>query len=218
MNPTQAVAAESVNPEPAGAESAEPITPLETMPAAVAATAAAIAVESAATVAPIREAQPAMAPAAARWRRPPEPEPDDSFEIGDHDRRLVDDLAAAANDSSARWTWGVGALVLALLLAVQLTHHNRLQLARNATVGPALREVYSSLDMPLPPNWNLAAFELRQWGANESSPSAAGYDDSACQPEERCVLCTTDAACCGSNSKIASVVPSRGAISSPPNT
>ncbi len=115
-----------------------------------------------------------MAPAAARWRRPPEPEPDDSFEIGDHDRGLVDDLAAAANDSSARWAWGVGALVLALLLAVQLAHHNRLQLARGATVGPALREVYSSLGMPLPPNWNLAAFELRQWGANESAPSSAG--------------------------------------------
>ena len=52
VNPTQAVAAESVNPEPAVAESAEPIAPLETMPAAVAATAAAIAVESTATVAP----------------------------------------------------------------------------------------------------------------------------------------------------------------------
>ncbi len=155
VNLTQAVTAEWINPEPAVVESAKPITPLETMPAAVA-------------------APPAMAPAAARWRRPPEPEPDDSFEIGDDDRGLVDDLAAAANDSSARWAWGVGALVLALLLGVQLAHHNRLQLARGATVGPALREVYSSLGMPLPPNWNLAAFELRQWGANESAPSSAG--------------------------------------------
>ena len=86
----------------------------------------------------------------------------------------MDDLAAAANDSSVRWAWGVGALVLALLLTVQLAHHNRLQLARGATVGPALRAVYSSLGMPLPPNWNLAAFELRQWGANESAPSSAG--------------------------------------------
>ena len=86
----------------------------------------------------------------------------------------MDELAAAANDSSTRWAWGVGALVLALLLAVQLIHHNRLQFARGAAVGPALREVYSSLGMPLPPNWNLAAFELRQWGANESAPSSAG--------------------------------------------
>ena len=175
VNPMLAVTAESVTPDPAVADSVERISPLEMMPAAVPATGAAIAVASTATVTPpIGEAQPAMAPVAARWRRPPEPEPDDSFEIEDHDRGLVDQLAAAANDSSARWTWGVGALVLALLLAVQLTHHNRLQLARSATAGPALREVYSGLGMPLPPNWNLAAFELRQWGANESAPSSAG--------------------------------------------
>jgi hypothetical protein len=37
-----------------------------------------------------------------------------------------------------------------------------------------LRAVYSGFGMPLPPNWNLAAFELRQWGASESAPSAAG--------------------------------------------
>ena len=149
VNLTQAVTAESVNPEPAVVESAEPIASLEMMPAAVAAP-------------------------AARWRRPPEAEPEDSFDIGDDHRGLVDELAAAANDSSARWAWGVGAMVLALLFAVQLIHHNRLQFARGAAVGPALREVYSSLGMPLPPNWNLAAFELRQWGANESAPSSAG--------------------------------------------
>ena len=69
-DPTQAVAAESVDPEPAVAESAEPIAPLEMMPTAVAATAAAIAVESTATVAPSTgSARPAMAPAPARWRR-----------------------------------------------------------------------------------------------------------------------------------------------------
>jgi hypothetical protein len=61
---------------------------------------------------------------------------------------------------------------MALLLTAQLAHHNRLQLARDATVGPALRGVYSRLGMPLPPNWNLAAFELRQWGANGSAPSS----------------------------------------------
>jgi hypothetical protein len=141
----------------------------------VAATAAAIAVESTEPVAPpIAAAQPAVVPVAARWRRPPEPEPDDSFEIGELDHRLAEDLAAAANAGTSRWAWGIGALVLALLLSAQLTHHYRLQLARDATVGPALRAVYSRLGMPLPPNWNLAAFELRQWGANESAPSSAG--------------------------------------------
>jgi predicted Zn finger-like uncharacterized protein len=200
---TSAVAAASVRSEPAVARAAEPIAPLQRMPAAVAA--AAIANESRASVAPpiakaqpavappiakappavapqmakaqpavapqMAKAQPAVAPVAARWRRPPEPEPEDSLEIGDHDHRLADDLADAAA-GTPRWAWGIGALALALLLTAQLAHHNRLQLARDATVGPALRGVYSRLGMPLPPNWNLAAFELRQWGANESAPSS----------------------------------------------
>ncbi|MGB7738214.1 MAG: DUF3426 domain-containing protein [Steroidobacteraceae bacterium] len=171
---TQAVAAESVTSEPAVAESAEPIASLERMPAAVAATATTIAIASTATGAPpIAAAQPAVTPAAARWRRPPEPEPDDSFEIGDYDPRLADDLAVAAA-STSRWAWGIGALLLALALTAQLTHHYRLQLARDATIGPALREVYSRFGMPLPPNWDLAAFELRQWGANESAPPSVG--------------------------------------------
>ena len=75
--------------------------------------------------------------------------------------------ARAGRGVSAHWCWHSP-------FAVQLIHHNRLQFARGAAVGPALREVYSSLGMPLPPNWNLAAFELRQWGANESAPSSAG--------------------------------------------
>jgi hypothetical protein len=145
------------------------------MPAAVAATAAAIAVESTEALAPRPgEVTPAMAPVAARWRRPAEPEADESFEIGEHDHRLADDLAAAANDRSWGWAWGIGALLLALALTAQLTHHYRLQLARDATIGPALHEIYSRLGRPLPPNWNLAAFELRQWGASESAPTSAG--------------------------------------------
>lgn len=181
---TPAVAAASVKSEPAVAGSVEPIAPLQRMPAAVAAAAAAIANESRASVAPpiakaqpavappITKAQPAVAPVAARWRRPPEPEPDDSFEIGDQDHDPADDLADTAVAGTPRWAWGIGALIMALLLTSQLAHHNRLQLARDATVGPALRGVYSRLGMPLPPNWNLAAFELRQWGANESAPSS----------------------------------------------
>jgi predicted Zn finger-like uncharacterized protein len=168
---TPAVAAESVSSEPAVAEPVEPIAPLEMRPAAV----AAAAIESEATAAPPSAmSQPAAMPDVARWRRPSEPESDDSFEIGDYDHRLADDLAVAADQSAPRWAWGVGALVLALLLTAQLTHHYRLQLARDATLGPALREAYSRLGMPLPPNWNLAAFELRQWGANGSAPSSAG--------------------------------------------
>jgi hypothetical protein len=65
-------------------------------------------------------------------------------------------------------------MLLILLFTAQLAHHYRLQLARDAVVGPALREVYARIGMSLPPNWNLAAFKLRQWGASESAPTAAG--------------------------------------------
>ena len=171
----RAIDAGAVHTEYAAEEPGAPIAPLEMMPAAVAATAAAIAVESTEALAPQpAEVQPAVAPVMARWRRPAEPEADESFEIGEHDHRLADDLAAAASERRRGWAFGVGALLLALVLIAQLTHHYRTQLARDATLGPALREIYSRLGMPLPPNWNLAAFELRQWGANESAPTSAG--------------------------------------------
>ena len=156
--------------EPDAGVAAEPIAPPGTMPAAVAATAAGIAVESI-TVARPADEKPAVSPMSARWRRPAEA--DETFEIGDHDR-LADDLADAAGERRSAWAWGIGALLLALLFTAQFAHHYRLQLARDAAIGPALREVYSRLGMPLPPNWNLAAFELRQWGASESAPSAVG--------------------------------------------
>ena len=146
------------------------------MPAAVAATAAAIAVESTAAVAPPSRSSAANHGTGGSTLASP------ARSLNRMTRSTLATTIAGSwtiwpqppTTAAARWAWGVGALVLALLLAAQLTHHYRLQLARNATVGPALREVYSSLGMPLPPNWNLAAFELRQWGANESAPSAAG--------------------------------------------
>ncbi len=169
------VDAGAVHAEYAADEPDAPMAPLEMLPAAVAATAAAIAVESTEALAPPpEEVKPAVAPVAARWRRLAEPAADESFEIGEQDHRLADDLAAAANQRSRGLAWGIGALVLALSLSAQLAHHYRLQLARDATIGPVLREIYSRVGRPLPPNWNLAAFELRQWGANESAPTAAG--------------------------------------------
>jgi hypothetical protein len=93
---------------------------------------------------------------------------------GEHDPQLAEDLAQAARERTASWAWGIGALLLALALSVQLVHHFRLQLARDANVGPALRQIYEQIGQPLPPNWNLAAYELRQWGANESAPGTGG--------------------------------------------
>jgi predicted Zn finger-like uncharacterized protein len=69
--------------------------------------------------------------------------------------------------------WAAGVLLL-LVLAAQVAHHFRQDLARDASLGPLVRSVYARLGRPLPPNWDLAAFELRQWGPSESAPAAPG--------------------------------------------
>lgn len=113
---------------------------------------------------------------AAPWRRVAEAAAEEAASAEDHepDPQLAEDLAAAAHARTMNWAWGIGALLLVVALAAQLIHHNRLELARDPNVGPYLRDAYERIGQPLPPNSNLGAFELRQWGANESSPSAAG--------------------------------------------
>jgi predicted Zn finger-like uncharacterized protein len=83
-----------------------------------------------------------------------------------------DDKDEDATGRRSALLWGFGAVVLALVLLAQLTHHFRQELARDATLGPLLRPIYAQLGRPLPPNWDLAAFELRQWGANEGAATA----------------------------------------------
>lgn len=110
---------------------------------------------------------------AAPWRRVAQ-ETVQEVEDDEHDSELADDLAAAARARTSNLAWGVGAFLLALGLSAQLVHHFRLQLARDVTVGPALRLVYERVGQPLPANWNLGAFELRQWGTNDAAPTRAG--------------------------------------------
>jgi hypothetical protein len=156
------------------------------MPAAVAAAAAGLAAAQAAS-SPEQAPAPSVAafsadpteqpaaetPTPARWRRFPEPAAERPA-ADEHDPLLVEDFAAAGSDRRSTWAWGLGALLLALLLSAQLVHHYRLQLARDTNTGPAVRGLYARLGMPLPPAWNLAAFELRQWGAKDAAPSATG--------------------------------------------
>ena len=149
-------------------------TPVE-LPQPVAATAAAIAAD--ATAGQARDwSRPAMR-AAERWRQPLAPSAasttdDEVFALGDDDLRLVDELAGATRQRRMRWAWGGGALLMALLLTAQLAHHFRQPLSRDASVGPVLRDVYARLGVPLAPGWDLAAFELRQWGADQASLAA----------------------------------------------
>jgi predicted Zn finger-like uncharacterized protein len=72
-----------------------------------------------------------------------------------------------------RLAWGLGSLLLALSLAAQLVHHYRQALVRHPQIGPALRLTYERLGLSLLPNWDLEAFELRQWG-NDAGAAADG--------------------------------------------
>ena len=55
-------------------------------------------------------------------------------------------------------------LLLILLLLVQVVHHYRADLARHPQFGAPLQSIYGALGLTLQPDWNLHAYEVRQWG------------------------------------------------------
>jgi predicted Zn finger-like uncharacterized protein len=55
-------------------------------------------------------------------------------------------------------------VLLAIAFTAQLVHYFRQEIARHPQAGPLLRTAYAWLGMPLSPNWDLDAFEVRQWG------------------------------------------------------
>ena len=166
--------------EPDDANSSPPLRPgVPAMPAAIAAAAAGLASESATPTTASAATTDGMrlppARPAAPWRRVAEAAAEEAADDEhEHDPQLAEDLAVAARTRTANWAWGVGAFLLALGLTAQVVHQYRLQLARDVNVGPALRMVYERIGQPLPPNWNLGAFELRQWGANDDAPTGDG--------------------------------------------
>jgi len=91
-----------------------------------------------------------------------------------------DSLAAALEDGRSRVrprgssiAWSIGGLLLILVLLAQVTHYFRQDLVRHPQIGPVLEDIYTRIGRPLSPNWDLAAFELRQWG-NGGAPDANG--------------------------------------------
>jgi len=111
---------------------------------------------------------------------PPEPVPEPTAEpmplaAQGWQRPAEDEEPQVAAHGSA-WralAWSLGAFVLALVLAAQVMHHFRQDLVRHPQLGPPLRAAYERLGLDLLPNWDLAAFELRQWG-NTADAAAQG--------------------------------------------
>jgi hypothetical protein len=71
-----------------------------------------------------------------------------------------------------RWPWVAGVAALALLLLLQVVHAERNDLVRSPGLGPLVAGAYSLFGLDVMAPTDLAAYELRQWGA-ASDPNAS---------------------------------------------
>ena len=71
------------------------------------------------------------------------------------------------------WPWRLGAVALIVLLALQVLHHYRHDLAAQPQLHEPVTRFYGAFGVPLVPRWNVAAYEVRQLGAvaNASNPN-----------------------------------------------
>ncbi|MBL8268678.1 DUF3426 domain-containing protein [Steroidobacter sp.] len=69
--------------------------------------------------------------------------------------------------------WSLLAVPLFLALLVQVVHHYRSDLARHPQLGGPMQSIYGALGLSLRPDWNLHAYEVRQWGVI-ADPAAPG--------------------------------------------
>lgn len=83
----------------------------------------------------------------------------------------VDLLPTVRRETARAWKWL--AAPLAALFVVQIIHHYRSDLARHPTLGPPLAAAYGAVGVTLTPDWNLHAYEIRQWGV-VSDPNKPG--------------------------------------------
>jgi len=114
---------------------------------------------------PWQEPQPVtVAPAPQRWRRLEDAAAE--VPITAHREEVVE----RERSRLPTFAWGIACLLLAIGMLAQVTHHYRHDLMRNPTLASVLREAYGRLGLPLSPNWDLAAYELRQWGNGTDDP------------------------------------------------
>jgi len=90
--------------------------------------------------------------------------PEDAVEFGD---------TAILRERAVHYGWRIGGVMLGLLLVIQFVHYDRHDLVRRPTFGPFLQRAYAAFGLPLSPEWNLKAYQVRQWGA-AAPPGAQG--------------------------------------------
>jgi len=79
---------------------------------------------------------------------------------------VLEPLFTPAARPRPAWQYTSGVAVLALLLVLQLLHHNRQSLALSPTFGPAASKVYGWFGVVLVPRWDLMAYSVKQLGAD----------------------------------------------------
>ena len=119
---------------------------------------------------------PAVAPESTHEVAASSPSPIRPFRLRERstvaDEPADEERPEAARAPRPARLWSVGSAVLALALVAQLTDRYSQDLARDRTLGPVVRSIYARLGQPLSPNWDLAAFEVRQWSGGEPAPAS----------------------------------------------
>jgi len=72
--------------------------------------------------------------------------------------------SATARAPGRRWPWAIASVLAMLVLAAQVVHHFRTELARHPDVGPMLIKTYAALGLALTPHWLVDAYTIKQWG------------------------------------------------------
>ncbi len=90
---------------------------------------------------------------------------------GDEAAKPADELAAFLSGTTAtsataqrRWPWALAGVLALVVLAAQVLHHFRTELARHPGMGPMLIHAYATLGMKLTPHWLVNAYTIKQWG------------------------------------------------------
>ena len=116
------------------------------------------------TVAPATAGEPRVAAELRPERAAPPAEPDEAAAAGP---------APARRAALVAFARAAGVAVLGLLLAAQVIHHYREPLIANSTLGPQLAALYARLGQAIEPRWDLAAYDVKQWGAgSDVAPGA----------------------------------------------
>ncbi|MEO8017369.1 MAG: DUF3426 domain-containing protein [Pseudomonadota bacterium] len=78
---------------------------------------------------------------------------------------VLEPLLSAPAKRRPSWQYVGGVVLLALLLLLQLLHHDRQSLALSPSFGPAAAKVYGWFGVTLTPRWDLTAYTVKQLGA-----------------------------------------------------